>query len=38
MSDENLKNDRFFQKTIKDREDRMVPFEVLKNCKKIKSL
>lgn len=38
MSDENLKNDRFFHNTIMSTPERMIHLDVLMNCKKIKEL
>lgn len=38
LSDQNLKNDRFFYKSIKESEDRLIPLSVLQACRKIIAL
>lgn len=38
LSDQNLKNDRFFNKTIKAAENRMIPIKTLFSCKRIQHL
>lgn len=38
MSDQNLKNDRFFNKTIKSSPNRRIPIDIIMNCKRIKAL
>ncbi len=36
MSDQNLKNDKFFHHALKTAPERLIPVELLMNCKKIK--